>query len=130
MVNIKLHHPGHLSRKELLTSCEERSQQAGSSCHLLQGLPQLYPPDSRSCLSWSRLHLVRRGIKAHHSAWYGTALTIRACQGIPARVAELQLVCIIVHLLLLPTPVFFPFLSQILIPNKHLAPQALCLQKI
>ena len=51
LVDTEMSHSDPSSRKDLLPSCEECSQQMASSCQLLQGQPLL-----RSCPSQGSLH--------------------------------------------------------------------------
>ena len=109
-----MHHQALPSWKELLPSCEY-SQQTASKCHLLQGLPQLQPTSSDQ---------TRRGIKAQ-PFWLNVGLSDRQSLT-PELQADRQRfceACITIQLCCLLSPAPCLFLSQVLIPNKHLALQ-------
>ncbi len=115
-------------------TCWPAVRTVGSSCHLLQGLPQLQPPGPRSSLSWSSLHLATVqgwGIKAPHFSLMGDS-SDKQCSPQSSLPGWLRYYWSASEFnsFTLSRPVLSSCLLQRLISNKHLTPQALCFRRI
>lgn len=122
-----MHHEGPSLGKDLMTSSGKCSQKRTSSCQLLQDLPQVqnlfvqgHALPGTDCIRWLNTSWpFILGLSSHRQLFWDNCEGQYSLQSSPLDWAMLQFDFSLCQLC------FVPFLSQVLIPNKHLSPLTL-----